>query len=160
PFAPPRWFPGGRGAGSVEVAPAPDGGLACRRFGVASGKSSLQVADAPDEVARRPLGLDDFLLERAARLGVASRARRARLALDPGQQVAQLVLDGVDVLLEARERPLDLLDRAVLRHHPLDCVDAPDDERRVEPARPAVLALAADAHRAGQEAELHVLAQR
>ena len=78
----------------------------------------------------------------------------------PLDQVAQVLLDRIDVVFEARERPLDLLDRSVLRHHPLDDVHAPDDVRRVEPARASVLALAADAHRAWKQPQLHVLAQR
>ena len=95
--------------------------------------------------SRRPSAVD------AGRLG---------LALEAGDEIAQVVLDRLDVVLEAGERALDLLDRAVLGHHPLDDVHAADDVRRVEPARAAVLALAAHAHRAGQQAELHVLAQR
>ena len=78
----------------------------------------------------------------------------------PPMQLAQVLLDRLDVVFEAGERSLDLLDRSVLGHHPLDHVHAPDDVRRVKPARAAVLALAADADGAGQQAELHVLAQR
>ena len=78
----------------------------------------------------------------------------------PGDEIAQVVLHRLDLVLEARERALDLLDGPVGGHHPLDDVHPPDDVRRVEPARSAVLPLAPHAHRAGQQAELHVLAQR
>ena len=120
--------------------------------------SSLQAADPPHQLARGPLGLGDLAFQLAAPVGV--HGRRLRLALEAADQLAQVLLNRFDVVLEAGERSLDLLDRPVLRHHPLDHVHAPDDVRRVEPARAAVLALAADAHRARQQPQLHVLAQR
>src|SRR6185503_8763823 len=66
----------------------------------------------------------------------------------------------LDIVLEARERTLNLLDRSVLGHHPLDVVHAPDDVRRVDATGASVLALAANAHGARKQPELHILAQR
>src|SRR4029079_1460025 len=82
------------------------------------------------------------------------------LRLETAARLPQVLLDRLDVVFEARERPLDLFDRAVLRHHALDDVHAADDVRRVKPARAAMLALATDAYGARQQSELHVLAQR
>ena len=82
------------------------------------------------------------------------------LALEAPDQIAQVLLDRVDLVLEARERALDLLDGPIRGHHPLHHVHAADDVRRVEPARTAVLPLAPHADRARQESQLHVLAQR
>src|SRR5581483_7570020 len=146
------------GADLVEVAPAPDGGSPRRLVGSAVRNSSFEAADAADQLAGRTFGLDNLSLELAAPVGVPRRS--LRLALEARDQIAQVLLDGVDLFLEARERPLDLLDGAVLGHHPLDRVDAADDVRRVDAARTAVLPLAPDPDRSGQKAKLHVLAQR
>src|SRR5205823_3550357 len=130
-----------------------------RRFvGGTVRNSSLEAADAPDQLAGRSLRLDDLALQLATSVGV--HRWTFRLTLEAREEVADILLHGVDVVLEAGERPLDLLDRAVLRHHPLDRVHAPDNVRGVDAAGAAVLALTADADRSGQEAELHVLAQR
>src|SRR5690606_25703489 len=56
--------------------------------------------------------------------------------------------------------PLDLFHREALAHEPADLVDLPNGGGRVEPLGASVLALAADAHAARQEAELDVLAER
>src|SRR5262249_10330302 len=56
-------------------------------------------------------------------------------------------------------RALDLFDGVALAHHPLDLVDATNGGGRVEPHRALVLALAADATAARQEALLHIFAE-
>src|SRR5947207_3420932 len=141
---------------SIQVASAP-GPSAGSWFDV-GGNFSFEAGDAPDQLAGGALRLADFAFQIAPAVGADGRA--FRLALEAAQQLAHLRLDRLDLVLEARERPLDLLDRAILGHHPLDLVNAADDVRRVEAARAAVLPVARDANRAGQQAELHVLAQR
>src|SRR5215471_15387847 len=141
---------------SVQVTSAP-GPSAGGWFHV-GGNLSFEAGNAPNQLAGRALRLADVAFQVAPT--VDADGGPLRLALEAGEQLAHLRLDRLDVVLEARERPLDLLDRAVLGHHPLHLVHAADDVRRVETARAAVLALAADAHRTGEEAQLHVLAQR
>src|SRR5262249_35075550 len=81
-------------------------------------------------------------------------------ALDPLEHQVELADERVDLAAHEQELALDVLDRVALRHQAPDQLDLPDDRRGVEPLRAAVLALAADAHAAREQAELDVLAER
>src|SRR4029079_4707111 len=105
---------------------------------------SLEASDAADQLAGGSLRLGDLAFQLAAPVG--RHARSLRLALEAADQLAQVLLDRFNVVFEAGERSLDLLDRSVLGHHPLDDVHAPDDVRREEPALAEALALAAPRH--------------
>src|ERR1044072_6619812 len=99
---------------------------------------SLEAGDAADQLAGGALRLGDFAFDLAAAVGTDGRA--LRFALEAADQIAEVLLARLDVVFEARERSLNLLDRPVLGHHPLHHVHAPDDVRRIEAARAAVLA--------------------
>src|SRR6185312_1591905 len=135
---------------------------ACRcragRLGGLGGNSSLEGADPADQLSRGALGFDDLAFQLAAPLGIAGLT--AGLPLEAGDQIAQVVLDRLDLVLEARERTLDLFDGPVRRHHPLHHVHAANDVGRIEPAGSAVLPLASHPHRAREQPQLHVLAER
>src|SRR5450432_378241 len=92
---------GRHGHGSVEVVPGSRRRTAGWRFRGLSRNSTLEVADAPDQLAGGTFGLYNLAFDFAATVRV--RGGRFRLALEAGDQIAQIVLDRGDLVLEPRE---------------------------------------------------------
>src|ERR1039458_1326053 len=141
---------------SEQIAAAPDGSARGRRTG-ASRKTCFDSRDPPDQLSGGLLGSDNFGFNGCA--SIRSERGALGLALEPGNQFAHALFDLLDLLLEASEGVLDVLDGQVLGHHRAHLIHAADDLGGIHPARAAVLALAPDAHRTRQKTELHVLAQ-
>src|SRR5207302_8767024 len=79
--------------------------------------------------------------------------------VERGEEVVEGALDAVQLAAEEDEGVADLLERHALVHQRLDQADAAHRGGGVEAARSAVLALRPGAAAAGQQAELHVLAE-
>src|SRR5665213_1389002 len=98
---------GRHGHGSVEVAPG-FRGAALRRLRGLGRNSTLEAADAPDQLAGSTFGLGNLPFDLATPVRVGGRG--VRLALESRDQIAQIVFDGGDLILEAGERSLNLFD--------------------------------------------------
>src|SRR5437764_1090175 len=84
---------------------APGGRRSARgRLGGLCRNSSFETADPANQITGGPLGLDDLALQLAAAVGMDGG--RLGLALEPGDQIAQVVLHRLDLVLEADERAL------------------------------------------------------
>ena len=92
-------------------------------------------------------------------LACARRLEPRDVAREPRPQLGQVLGDALDEIRVEQELPLDLLDRVAVGHQLLDVVDPADRLGRVHAERAAVLALAADAPAARQQALLDVLAE-
>src|SRR4051812_17854514 len=100
---------GGQAPWSIKIAQAPDGDRLRRRGFLSFRESTFQIGHATNQLARGPLGLDNLALDVLAALR-AVRVGSLGLSFEANQQVAKVFLEAIDVILEPRERPLNLLD--------------------------------------------------
>ena len=75
------------------------------------------------------------------------------------KDLCERALQIFDIAPHEQKLSLNLLDRVVIRHHLADTLDLPDHPRWIHPLGALVLPFAADADAAGEQAELHVLAE-
>ncbi len=101
------------------------------------------------------MGFGELRVELAADLGIP----RVQIGVEARPQIGQALGDRLDQIGVGQELALDLFDRVAVGHQLLDVVDAADRLGRIQAERAAVLALAADATAARQQALLHVLAK-
>src|SRR5579863_4933813 len=88
------------GHGSIKVAPGGRRSARGRLVGLCR-NSSFQAADQAHQISGGALGLGDLALELAASVGLDGGC--LGLALEPGDEIAQVVLHRLDLVLEADE---------------------------------------------------------